>query len=89
MSDHLTRRHALALTLAAPLVLRLSPAGATPETMRLAIEEFTGGAPVEQAAEGAMRLPQSRAYAGGGDGAGADVEILRRGADFYLNQIFP
>ncbi|GGL63183.1 thiosulfate oxidation carrier protein SoxY [Wenxinia marina] len=56
MSDNLTRRHALALTLAAPLVLRLSPAGATPETMRLAIEEFTRGAPVEQAAEGAIEL---------------------------------
>ncbi len=39
-----TRRRALALTAAAPLILRLRPAGATPEAMQAAIDAFTGGA---------------------------------------------
>ena len=39
-----TRRRFLALGAAAPLILRLSPAGATPETMQAAIDAFTGGA---------------------------------------------
>lgn len=37
------RRAVLALGLAAPLVLRLAPAGATPEAMQAAIDAFTGG----------------------------------------------
>lgn len=38
-----TRRAAIALVIAAPLALRLSPAAATPETMHAAIDAFTGG----------------------------------------------
>lgn len=44
-----TRREALALGLGGPLLLALAPAArATPETMRAAIEAFTGGAPVTE-----------------------------------------
>ena len=39
-----TRRNILAMGAAAPLILRLRPAGATPEEMRAAIDDFTGGA---------------------------------------------
>ncbi|MGZ9810776.1 thiosulfate oxidation carrier protein SoxY [Pseudoroseicyclus sp. H15] len=41
-----TRRGFLAAGLASPLILRMTPALATPETMRTAIDEFTGGAEV-------------------------------------------
>lgn len=39
-----TRRRVLAMGAAAPLILRMRPAGATPEQMRAAIDAFTGGA---------------------------------------------
>lgn len=53
MKLHPTRRAAMALALAGPLALRLSPASATPETMQAALDAFTGGAPV---AEGRVTL---------------------------------
>ena len=43
-----TRRLLLIAGLAAPLILRLTPALATPETMQAAIDGFTGGAPVTE-----------------------------------------
>jgi sulfur-oxidizing protein SoxY len=42
----LTRRTAMTTFLALPLVLRMAPARATPETMQAALVAFTGGAPV-------------------------------------------
>ena len=42
----LTRRDALTLGLVLPIALQIRPALATPETMRTAIEGFTGGAEV-------------------------------------------
>jgi sulfur-oxidizing protein SoxY len=39
-----TRRRVIAMGAAAPLILRLGAASATPETMRAAIDAFTGGA---------------------------------------------
>ncbi len=45
-----TRRHILAMSLGAPLLLVLGrPASATPETMRAAIDTFTGGTLPEEA----------------------------------------
>lgn len=41
-----TRRQAIALSLALPLVLRVRPALATPEEMQAEIDRFTGGAAV-------------------------------------------
>lgn len=41
-----SRRTVVRLALAAPLALRLSPAAATPEVFRAALDAFTGGAPV-------------------------------------------
>lgn len=43
-----TRRTVLAWTLAGSLALRLSPAAATPESMRAALDAFTGGGPVTE-----------------------------------------
>jgi sulfur-oxidizing protein SoxY len=43
-----TRRRVLAWTAAAPLMLQLRPAAATPETMRAAVEAFTGGAAMQE-----------------------------------------
>ena len=48
-----TRRKTLAMGLALPFALHMRPALATPETMRAAIDEFTGGAEV---AEGGIDL---------------------------------
>lgn len=48
MTARPTRRTVMAWTLAAPLALRLSPAAATPESMRAALDAFTGGAPVTE-----------------------------------------
>lgn len=42
------RRALIGYGLAAPLMLRLAPAHATPETMQAAIDDFTGGAPVTE-----------------------------------------
>lgn len=42
----LTRRNAMTTFLALPLVLRMVPARATPETMQAALDAFTGGVPV-------------------------------------------
>lgn len=42
----LSRRNAMTTFLALPLVLRMAPARATPETMQAALDAFTGGAPV-------------------------------------------
>lgn len=52
-SPAFTRRGFLAAGLAGPLILRLAPAAATPETMQAAIDEFTGGAEI---AEGRVDL---------------------------------
>ena len=41
-----SRRAFIAGSLATPLILRMTPALATPETMQIAIDEFTGGAEV-------------------------------------------
>lgn len=41
-----TRRQLLRVGLAAPLLLHIVPASATPETMQAAMDTFTGGAPV-------------------------------------------
>ncbi|WP_299364541.1 SoxY-related AACIE arm protein [uncultured Paracoccus sp.] len=46
MTARPTRRTAMALVLAGPLALRLSPAAATPDEMRAAVDAFTGGRPV-------------------------------------------
>lgn len=43
-----TRRTAIALALAGPFALRLSPAAATPDSMRAALVAFTGGSPVTE-----------------------------------------
>jgi sulfur-oxidizing protein SoxY len=48
-----TRRRVIALGAAAPLILRLGPARATPEAMQAAIDAFTGGA---ELAEGGIIL---------------------------------
>lgn len=48
MTARPTRRTVMALALAGPLALRLSPAAATPESMRAALDAFTGGAPVTE-----------------------------------------
>ncbi|WP_210529891.1 SoxY-related AACIE arm protein [Rubellimicrobium arenae] len=48
MTPRPTRRTAMALVLAGPLALRLSPASATPDTMRAALDAFTGGAAVTE-----------------------------------------
>lgn len=49
MTPHvLTRRKMLGMAMATPLVLRVTPARATPETMQLAIDSFTGGAVVHE-----------------------------------------
>ena len=51
-----TRRTMLAMGLAGPLVLRLRPAAATPETMRASVDAFTGGAePTEGRVE--LKIP--------------------------------
>jgi sulfur-oxidizing protein SoxY len=42
----LTRRNAMTTFLALPLILRMAPARATPETMQAALDAFTGGAPI-------------------------------------------
>ncbi len=42
----LTRRTAMTTFLALPLVLRMAPARATPDTMQAALDAFTGSAPV-------------------------------------------
>ena len=46
MTARPTRRTLMAWTLAGPLALRLSPAAATPESMRAAVDAFTEGDPV-------------------------------------------
>lgn len=51
-----TRRRVLQIGLAAPLALRLTPASATPETMRAAIDAFTGQAPVVEGRV-ALKIP--------------------------------
>ena len=43
-----TRRTVMVWTLAGPLALRLSPAAATPESMRAALDAFAGGVPVSE-----------------------------------------
>jgi len=43
----LSRRQAIALTIGAPLALRILPASATPETMREAIDNWSGGANIK------------------------------------------
>lgn len=43
-----TRRQMIGMGLAAPLLMRMTPAMATPEAMQLAIDAFTGGAQVQQ-----------------------------------------
>jgi sulfur-oxidizing protein SoxY len=43
-----SRRAALALALGAPLTLAIRPASATPEEMEAAIDEFTGGANLQE-----------------------------------------
>jgi len=43
-----SRRTFLGMGLAAPLILKMSPALATPEEMQAAIATFTGGAPVTE-----------------------------------------
>lgn len=43
-----SRRTFLAMGLAGPLALRMAPAGATPESMQAAIDDFTGGAAVTE-----------------------------------------
>ena len=45
---NLTRRSALTALLAGPLILRMAPAGATPEAMQQALDGFTGGAEVTE-----------------------------------------
>lgn len=42
----LSRRAAVSGLLSMPLILRMAPARATPETMQAALDLFTGGAPV-------------------------------------------
>ena len=42
----LSRRNAMTTLLALPLILRMSPARATPEAMQAALDAFTGGAQV-------------------------------------------
>lgn len=42
----LSRRSAVTTLLALPLIVRMAPARATPETMQAALEAFTGGAPI-------------------------------------------
>jgi sulfur-oxidizing protein SoxY len=39
----MNRRHLIRLGLAAPLILRLAPAAATPESLQAEIDAFTGG----------------------------------------------
>jgi sulfur-oxidizing protein SoxY len=48
IGNGLSRRSVLCMGLAAPLLLRMRPAGATPEAMQAAIDEFTGGAEVQE-----------------------------------------
>jgi sulfur-oxidizing protein SoxY len=43
-----SRRMVLGMGLAAPLLLRMTPAAATPEAMQAAIDEFTGGAELRE-----------------------------------------
>lgn len=45
---NLSRRTVLGMGLATPLLLKLSPARATPETMQAAIDAFTGGAELRE-----------------------------------------
>jgi len=45
--SRLSRRQAIALTIGAPLLLRIEPASATPEKMQEAIREWSGGAEIE------------------------------------------
>ena len=44
----LTRRQAIAMSLAAPLALQVRPARATPEEMQAVIDAFTGGAEINE-----------------------------------------
>lgn len=53
MTPHPNRRHIVAGLVAMPLMLRVTPAFATPEAMAAVIAEFTGGA---QLAEGFVTL---------------------------------
>lgn len=46
--QHPTRRNMIALTLAAPLALRMQPARATPEAMQSAITGWSGGASITE-----------------------------------------
>lgn len=48
MTRNLSRRTVLGIGLAAPLLLRMTPARATPEAMQAAIDEFTGGAEMQE-----------------------------------------
>jgi sulfur-oxidizing protein SoxY len=45
--SRLSRRQAIALTIGAPLMLRIGPASAKPEDMQAAIREWSGGAEIE------------------------------------------
>ncbi len=47
MTQH-TRRTVLGMGLSAPLILRMTPALATPEEMQAEIDAFTGGVPVTE-----------------------------------------
>jgi sulfur-oxidizing protein SoxY len=51
-----TRRKLIGMALAMPLVLRIGPAGATPEAMQAAIDAFTGGA-VPQEGRVTLEIP--------------------------------